>query len=230
MALKIIAVDDELEVLQLLKLMVEPLGCEVLMVKDSRDAARLLESEKFDGVVLDVRMPHMDGFELTQRIRKSGINRQVPIVMLTGLDDAATMRKGFNAGVNFFLAKPFTRERIVGLFNAARGAMLNEKRKNMRLPFRATVTCRWSGNRQGQFKTGSINVGENGMLLAPSGGLELGQEIELEFEFPASNQPVNSRAKVIRRNQPDQIAVEFVSLAAKARDAIRAYINARDRN
>ncbi len=229
MALRIIAVDDEPGTLELLKAMVEPLGCEVLTVGDSRDAARLIEHEKFDGVLVDVLMPHMDGFELTRCIRNSRLNRQVPIVMLTGQDDADTMRKGFNAGVSFFLGKPFTRERISALFSAARGTMLKEKRQHTRLPFRGTVTCKWSGQRQGQFKAGSVDICEDGMLLGPSGGLDVGQEIELEFELPTGSAPLKLRAKVVRKDKPDHMGVQFTNLSAKDRDAIRAYINARVR-
>ena len=82
MALKIIAVDDEVTALNVLKTMVEPLGCEVLAVVDSRDAARLIEHEKFDGAVVDVQMPHVDGLELTRLIRNSRVNRHIPITPL----------------------------------------------------------------------------------------------------------------------------------------------------
>src|SRR5690242_16150905 len=227
MALRIIAVDDEVTTLDVLKTMVEPLGCEVLTVVDSRDAARLIEHEKFDGAIVDVHMPHMDGFELTRRIRNSRVNRQIPIVMLTGYDDADTMRKGFNAGVSFFLGKPFTRERINALFGAARGAMLKEKRQFARLPFRATVTCKWSGHGQGQFRAGSVDICEGGMLLGPSGGLDVGQEVDLEFELPTAKAPIKPRAKVLRREKSDQIGVEFIKLSAKDLEAIKGYIHAR---
>src|SRR6266404_1347887 len=222
MALKIIAVDDEPEILRLLKSLVEPLGCEVLTVADSREAARLIESQRFDGILVDAQMPHFDGFELARRIRNSQLNRQAPIVMLTGRDDAETMRKGFNAGVNFFLGKPFTRERITSLFGAARGLMLKEKRKYARLPLRTTVTCKWSGQRQGQFRAGSVDICEDGMLLGPSGGLDVGQEIDLEFELPMGSAPLKPRAKVVRLEKPDQIGVEFTSISVKDRDAVRA--------
>lgn len=63
MKLRIMAVDEELPVLNLLKGMLEPLGCEVRAVADSRVAAERLNEEKVDGLIVDVRMPHMDGFE-----------------------------------------------------------------------------------------------------------------------------------------------------------------------
>jgi len=229
MALKIMAVDDEPEILNLLRIMVGPLGCEVVTIADSREAARLIEREKFDGVFLDALMPHMDGFQLAEHIRTSPLNREVPIVMLTGYKDADTMRKGFNAGVSLFLGKPFTRERIAALFGAARGAMLKEKRKYARLPLHTTITCRWAGHRQGQFIAGSVDICEDGMMFGPSGGLDVDQEVELEFEMPTGKTPVKTRAKVIRREKSDNIAVEFVALSVKDRDTIKAYIGARVR-
>jgi CheY-like chemotaxis protein len=227
MALRIIAVDDEASTLELLKTLVEPLGYEVLAVGDSRDAARLIEHEKFDGAIVDVMMPHMDGFQLTQSIRNSHLNRQMPVIMLTGKDDADTMRKGFNAGVSFFLGKPFTRERITALFAAARGPMLKEKRLHARLPYRAAVDCKWFGQRQGHFKAGSIDICEDGMLLGPSGGLDVGQEIDLEFEMPTAKVPLKPRAKILRRDNSDHIAVEFTNISLKDREAIRTFVNAR---
>jgi CheY-like chemotaxis protein len=230
MALKILAVDDEPAVLSLLKGIIEPLGCELRLVSDSREAARLIEQEKFDGVIVDVKMPHLDGYELTRRIRLSLLNRAVPIVVLTGSADVDAMRNAFNAGASFFLGKPFTREHINALFGATHGAMLKEKRKNIRLPLRTTVTCHWGGHRQGQFKAGSVDICMDGMLLGPSGGLDVNQEVEMEFELPTVKKPVKTRARVIRRDKSDQIAVLFMGLSTKDEDAIRSYINARVRN
>ena len=64
---------------------------------DSREAARAVETQKLEGVILDVLMHNLDGFELTELIRKSKANPRVPIVMLTGLDDVHTMRRAFKA-------------------------------------------------------------------------------------------------------------------------------------
>jgi CheY-like chemotaxis protein len=143
MALKIMVVDDEPGVLKLLKAMVEPLGIQVVTMADSREASARLEREKFDGIFVDVRMPHMDGFELTTHVRASRSNSGIPIVMLTGLNDVQAMRQAFKVGVTFFLNKPFTREQVTRLLKAARGAMLREKRRYARLPLQTTVNSRW---------------------------------------------------------------------------------------
>src|SRR5437667_8853090 len=104
MALRIMVVDDGPAVLKLIKSLIDQLGCEVLAFADSREAARRVNTDKFDGVLLDGNMPHMDGFALTQKLRSSPANPGVPIVMLTGDGDIETMWKGFKAGITFFLS------------------------------------------------------------------------------------------------------------------------------
>jgi hypothetical protein len=132
--------------------------------------------------------------------------------------------------VSFFLGKPFNRDKLAGLLGAARGAMLQEKRKFARLPLHTTVTCRWAGQRQGRFVAGSLDISEDGMLLGPSGGLDVDQELELEFEVPTGNSPVKTRAKVLRREKPDNIAVQFLALPLKDVEAIKRYIRVRVRD
>jgi CheY-like chemotaxis protein len=222
--LKIMAVDDEPQILQLIKAFVEPMGMEVTTSTDSRDAAQRINNEVFDGFLVDARMPDLDGFELARCIRKSPINAKVPVAMLTGYDDVETMRQGFKAGVTFFLGKPFTRERATGLFSAMRGTILREKRQNARLPYRTAVECSLGEARERTFNGESINVGEGGMLIQPSGGADKGQELRLEFSMPNRKEPLRPRAKVLRRDPPDRIAVQFTAIEPEEVEVIRDYI------
>jgi two-component system chemotaxis sensor kinase CheA len=100
--MRLLVVDDDPQVLTA----IESLGYEVLALADSREAASHVGREKFDGAFLDAQMPHLDGFSLTEAIRKSPSNSKIPVVMLTGHDEAETMRAGFKAGISFFLGKP----------------------------------------------------------------------------------------------------------------------------
>jgi len=218
-------VDDEPDVLELIASMVEPLGWEVMRVSDSQEAARRLENEKFDGILLDVLMPELDGFELAKRVRGSSLNRQVPIIMLTGLDDAATMRKGFSAGATCFLGKPISQERLYGLFKAMRGLLLREKRRHVRLPFRATVKCRRGPYFDRQFTSLSASISEGGMALATSGGSEVGEELDLQFEMPGAPKPIKVRAKVAWKEKPDSIGVQFTEIDPAHRETIQEYIS-----
>jgi CheY-like chemotaxis protein len=220
--MKLMIVDDEPEVLKVLKNLLESLGYEVLALADSREAAQRVERQKLDGIFVDAHMPHMDGPELVRHIRKSTSNSSVPIVMLTGYDDVETMRAGFRAGITFFLAKPPQMTALAGVLKPLHGAMLREKRSYIRLPLRTIVNCRTV---KAQFTSASLNIGEGGMLLEQSGGLEVGEELELRFSVPGQQEMLNPRAKVVRKEGATRIAVQFIDLSPEGRRAIQDYIS-----
>ncbi len=217
-------VDDEVQTLKAIKAMVEPLGLEVLAIADSREAAQRANTDKFDGVFLDMKMPFLDGFELTKIIRSTPANAKVPIVMLTGANDAETMRTAFKVGVTFFLTKPVNLDRLSSLVKVMRAPMLKEMRRYARLPFRCAVKCQLSSK---QFTTNSVNISEGGMLLEASGGAHLGDELNLEFVILQSGQPVRARAKVVRKEASDRVALEFVNVESQDRQTIQDYITGR---
>lgn len=230
MKLKVMAVDDEPEILNLLKGMLEGKGCEVISIGDSREAVDRLQEEKFDGLFVDVVMPYIDGFALTRSVRASKLNRQVPIVMLTAMDDAVTMRKGFAVGISFFLGKPFTRERVYNLFGATRGLMFREKQRYIRLPYRTTVACSWGSYEEGHFKSGSKDISEGGMLLSPSGGIQLGHDIVLRFTLPDTTHSLKVEARVVRVVPPDGVGLSFKTLSERDKKAIMHYVAERTKD
>lgn len=221
MGIRIMMVDDEPKTLDVVKAMVESLGCTVVAMTDSREAAKRLAIEKFDGVFLDVNMPHLDGIELAKLVRNSPLNKSVPIVLFTGSDDVATMRQGFKAGASCFLGKPVSIERVSRLVYAMRGSMLEGRRRSARLPYSTAVDCR-AGNRH--LRSSSLSLSENGMLLDASGGLEVGEQLDLEFMLPHGSTRVRVRGKVVYKQPPDSIAVEFLDLSKPDREAIQKYL------
>jgi CheY-like chemotaxis protein len=224
MNLKIMAVDDEPHILELIKAFVGPLGMEVATSIDSQEAMQRINSEVFDGFLLDARMPNLDGFELARCIRKSPINGSVPVAMLTGSDDVETMRLGFKAGVTFFLGKPFTRERAAGLFSAMRGAILRDKRRHARLPYRTAVGCSVGEPAERTFSAESVNVGEGGMLVESSAEVETGQVLRLEFSMPNRKKPLRPLAKILRQEPHGRFALQFTAIEHDETEAIRDYI------
>jgi CheY-like chemotaxis protein len=221
MSLKILVVDDDPDVMKMIKTVIQSLGYEVLGLTDSQQAAERISHQKFDGVFVDARMPGLDGLGLVRHIRMSGTNNSVPIVMLTGYDDVETMRAGFRAGITFFMGKPPEVRQVGNILKLMQDVMLREKRSYVRLPLRTVVTCRMNEH---QFTSASINVSEGGMLLEASGGLELGREVELRFSVPQIPDVLNPRGTVVRREPPDRMAIQFTDLSFEDRKAIQAYI------
>lgn len=247
MALKLLVVDDDPAILVFVKTVVEPWGYQIQTLEDSREALRLLEEEKFDGLVFDIMMPEVDGFELARRARASSLNGETPVVMITGLSDVDTMRKCFGIGVTLFLSKPFDYERLHNLFYAAKAPLVREQRRGARLPFRTAVDCTFGAHDEHRFRAESLNIAEMGMLLEPSGGLDVGNELTVEFALPlppgsvektpprrrrsmfvespgAESGPRKLRAKVVHKTSPDSIGVQFVSLTPQDRAVLQRFI------
>ena len=157
-------------------------------------------------------MPNLDGFQLTSLIRATRLNSRVPIVMITAFGDVETLRHEYKAGVTFFLTKPSDPEELRGLLLSKRSAILREKTRYVRLPFRTTVTCLW-GNEQSELC--SLRISDCGMLPESSRGLELGEEINLDFTLSAGHEPLSLRAKVVHKEPPDRIGVQLHGLTSE---------------
>ncbi len=109
-------VDDDPDVLDTLASMLQEAGCQVEAFQDSREAARLIaRQEPLDAAFLDIQMPWVDGFELTRQLRTSAAYETLPIFMVTQVQDDRTRQRSVEAGVNFYVTKPFTQTEILSL-------------------------------------------------------------------------------------------------------------------
>jgi CheY-like chemotaxis protein len=224
MQLRILAVDDERATLEMFKSIVGSLGYDVVTLSDSREAAQRVMKEKFDLIATDVLMPNLDGFELTKRIRASRTNHSVPILMFTGSDSIETMRRGYAAGITFYLAKPLSAPILRGLFKAARGMMVEDRRRYVRLPLRVEVECQ-AGSKN--IRVRSVNVAQGGMLLEASGEAVEGEITEITFALPGIRQPLKLMGKIVRKEPSGAMAVEFIDPEPLERAALQHYVTVR---
>jgi len=104
---KILAVDDEKNIVRLVQINLEKQGYEVVTASDGREALKKVEEENPDLIVLDVMMPYMDGFEVLQNLRRNPATREIPVIMLTAKAQDADIFKGWASGVDCYLTKPF---------------------------------------------------------------------------------------------------------------------------
>ncbi|WP_339335624.1 response regulator transcription factor [uncultured Maricaulis sp.] len=111
----ILVVDDDDRIRNLLKRFLQERGFRVSTAPNADKALSTLNSLAFDLLVLDVMMPGMDGFELTEAVRKRG---ETPILLLTARGDAEDRIKGLSLGADDYLPKPFEPEELVLRINA----------------------------------------------------------------------------------------------------------------
>src|ERR1700692_1827118 len=84
---RILIVDDERRNAELLKVMLTPEGYTLLTATNGEDALGLLAEQKPDLILLDVMMPGMDGYQVVAKIKENPATRNIPVIMLTALDD-----------------------------------------------------------------------------------------------------------------------------------------------
>jgi signal transduction histidine kinase/ActR/RegA family two-component response regulator len=110
---RLLVVDDEEFVRELLRDILEGEQCNVCVAENGNEALSLFREMEFDGVFTDVGMPGMSGWELAREIRQ--INSRIPIAVITGWGEAVGSNEQKAAGVDWVVAKPFTADRIAGL-------------------------------------------------------------------------------------------------------------------
>ncbi len=102
----ILVADDDPMVLFLADQALSAKGFQVLQAADGQQALEIYETNKPDLILCDVRMPNIDGFELCSAIRRLQDGEHVPIVMLTGLNDARSIKQAFSIGATDYCEKP----------------------------------------------------------------------------------------------------------------------------
>jgi DNA-binding response OmpR family regulator len=102
---RILVVDDEPHMVKLVEANLQVAGYDVVSATDGRSALSAVENERLDLVILDIMLPHMDGYEVCQRIREYSA---VPILMLTARGSEIDLVHGFDAGADDYLVKPFS--------------------------------------------------------------------------------------------------------------------------
>jgi two-component system, OmpR family, response regulator RpaA len=105
--ISILVADDDPEIIDLLRLDLELMGFQVDDVTDGLSALKKAEAKRYDLMVFDVMMPKMDGFELCKRVRGLKLSASVPIILLTAKGTIEDKIRGFNAGADDYLVKPF---------------------------------------------------------------------------------------------------------------------------
>jgi PAS domain S-box-containing protein len=107
---KLLLVDDDRDNLLALQAVLDPLNEELMLASSGLDALRLCLDHDFAAILLDVRMPGMDGFETAEMIRARKRSRQTPILFLTGYRSDEQLFRGYDLGAVDFLFKPIVPE------------------------------------------------------------------------------------------------------------------------
>lgn len=124
--MKILVVEDNIDLNRTLKEILEMEGYLVDAVTDSKEAIRLLDRIEYDLIILDIMLPEVDGHAVAKLVREKGIT--TPIIMLTALGDLNNKLRGFKLGADDYVVKPFEVPELLARIEAVL------KRSNMIVP------------------------------------------------------------------------------------------------
>jgi len=102
----ILVVDDNRENLELLEAYLEDIDCRTIPAYDGPEALDIVRKDKPDLVLLDIMMPKMSGFEVCRKLKADPATADIPIIMVTALNEFGDMQRGVDCGTDDFVSKP----------------------------------------------------------------------------------------------------------------------------
>ena len=109
----VLVADDQAANRELLEELLTPQGCKVVSVPDGAAALEELTRTQFDLVLLDVMMPHLNGFEVCEQIKNNPDTYLIPVIMITALSDKQDRIEGIRVGADDFLSRPLDRTELL---------------------------------------------------------------------------------------------------------------------
>ena len=109
----VLVVDDNQENLELLQAYLEDVDCETTPAHDGPEALKIIAKSPPDLILLDVMMPKMSGFEVCKRIKSAPQTGDIPVIMVTALNEFGDIERGIDSGTDDFLSKPVNRLELV---------------------------------------------------------------------------------------------------------------------
>jgi diguanylate cyclase (GGDEF)-like protein len=105
--IKVLVVDDEPVICSLVADTLQENGQEVICALDGTEGLKLAKQERPDLIILDIMMPDMNGYEVCRQLRRSFMTSNIPVIMLTALDQTPDIVKGMDEGADDYITKPF---------------------------------------------------------------------------------------------------------------------------
>ncbi len=106
---KILVVDDNAQNLELIVAYLDTIDCKISTAVDGVEALDKVQAEQPDLILLDIMMPRMSGFEVCRKLKSDPATRDIPIIMVTALNELGDIERGVESGTDDFISKPVNR-------------------------------------------------------------------------------------------------------------------------
>jgi two-component system chemotaxis response regulator CheY len=219
--IRALVVEDDPAMSSLIKVALEAAEIEHVILVSSANAVARFQHEKFDVILVDVSGPPGHGGMLAREIRKSGFNRNTPIITMSDDQRPGALSESFEAGASFFVYKPLDKARLMRLIRVTQGTIEYEKRRFRRVPVRAAVRVRCAGtSTEGE----TIDLSLNGALIRTPTVFALGSRVEVIVDLYPGGDPVVGKGIVTRVAEGNQMGIQFHGLTVAASGRLQDYL------
>lgn len=205
--MRILIVDDEKMIREVLQEYVEFAGYEGVQAADGAEAVALCKDGHFDLVLMDVMMPRMDGFTAVKEIRKLA---DTPIIMLSALGEEYDKLRAFELGVDDYVTKPFSPKEVMARINAVTKRRQTNKQETLSsMKFEGLELDFGGRNVYVDGEKVSLTPLEYELLfyMAKNNGIALSREKLLSevwgFDFFGDDRTVDTHIKMLRSSLKD---------------------------
>ncbi|MBE5747586.1 MAG: response regulator transcription factor [Clostridiales bacterium] len=204
--MKILIVDDEIMIRNVLREYVEFEGNEAYEAEDGMQAVKLCRDNDYDLVLMDVMMPHLDGYSAVKEIKKI---KDVPVIMLSARGEEYDKLFAFEIGVDDYVTKPFSPKEVMARINAVTKRHAVKEQKNEILKFEGLEIDMAGRNVYVDGVKAELTPKEYELLfyLVRNKGIALTREKLLYdvwgFDFYGDDRTVDTHIKMLRGNLKD---------------------------
>ncbi|MFN3135342.1 MAG: response regulator, partial [Candidatus Kryptonium sp.] len=133
---KILIAEDEPATRLIFATILQDKGYEVTTCENGRECIELIKNEKFDTIILDIRMPDMDGFEVLKVLKSNPETNDIPVIIISGNTEPQNIKRAFDEGATEFIAKPVNLEELlIRVSNVLKIKKTNDELKKLRSEF-----------------------------------------------------------------------------------------------
>jgi DNA-binding response OmpR family regulator len=187
----------------------------------SADAVARFQQEKFDVILLGDSGSSGQAGILAREIRKSGFNRNTPIIMISDDQRPGALSEGFEAGASFFVYKPLDKAHLMRLIRVTQGTIEHEKRRFRRVAVKAAVRIKCAG-RSAEGET--IDLSLNGALIRTSSVFAPGSKVEVILDLLPGADPVAGKGSVMRIVEGNRMGIQFEGWPAAESGRLQEYL------
>lgn len=148
---KLLVADDDRTTRMLLQAKLEDLGYHVTPAKNGAQAWDFIQETSFDIILLDREMPKLSGLDVVAKLKEDPILKKIPVIMQTGADQPEQIKEGIDAGVYYYLTKPFDNSVLESVLTAATREInqknaLNSELRQHKKSFNLITNCKFTCN------------------------------------------------------------------------------------